>query len=123
MVQCSRVALDQKKGGLIMITNDLVPDLDPEWSDMIMKVLPELYQAGDVTGDEDFAFVYGTAFFATGQELQRGATPNEIREQTSRILQFIDETERPTHDKELFAALLARAVDDAIEGRPPCLLH
>jgi hypothetical protein len=58
-----------------------------------------------------------------GEELKRGAPPDAIREQTSQILRTIDETDRSTYDKEHFAALFARAVADAIEGRPPCMLH
>jgi hypothetical protein len=106
-----------------MSSNNEFYNINPDWADIFMKVLPELYQAGNVTGGDDFVFVYTTTFFAAGEKLQRGTTAQEIRAQTSRILQFIDETEQPVHDKELFAALVARAVTDAIEGRPPCLLH
>jgi hypothetical protein len=67
--------------------------------------------------------VYASTFFAVGEELKRGATAQAIREQTSEILRYIDESDRSLYDKEQFAALFARAVDDALEGRAPCILH
>jgi hypothetical protein len=106
-----------------MICNKPVRDIDPEWTDVVMKILPKMYAAGDVTGGDDFVFVYVNAYLAVGEELKRGATAELIHEQTSRILQYIDETDRPPYEKEHFAALFARAVDDAIKGRPPCVLH
>jgi hypothetical protein len=106
-----------------MSANDAFRSISSDWADTFMKLLPELYQSGNVTGSEDFVFVYTTTFFAAGEKLHRGTTAREVRAETSRLLQSIDETEQPVHDKELFAALVARAVDDAIEGRPPCLLH
>ncbi len=106
-----------------MIPENGPDDIDPAWADVVMKILPEMYRSGDVTGDDDSVFVYANTFFAVGAELKRGATAEAIREQTTQVLKYIDETDRPTYDKEHFAALFARAVDDAIEGRPPCVLH
>jgi hypothetical protein len=106
-----------------MIPNDPIHFVDPEWGDVVMKILPQMYRTGDVTGNDHCVFVYATTFAAVGVELKRGATVEEVREQTSRILRYIDETDRPAYDKEHFAALFARAVDDAIEGRAPCVLH
>jgi hypothetical protein len=108
-----------------MISNDVtpMPSDDPEWADVVMKTLPGLYVSGHITGGDDFVFVYATTFFAVGQELQHGATAGQVRAQLSELLRFIDESGWSTHDKELFAALVARAADDAIEGRAPCVLH
>ena len=106
-----------------MVFNNPPYDIDPEWIDVVMKVLPNMYRSGNVTGDDDSVFVYANTFFAVGMELKRGATVKAIREQTTRVLKYIDETDRPLYDKEHFAALFARAVDDAIEGRPPYVLH
>jgi hypothetical protein len=105
-----------------MIPDDAIRRLNPEWADVVMKILPHLYRTGNVTGD-DCVFVYAATFAAVGFELKRGATAEAVREQTSRILQYIDGTDRPTYDKEHFAALFARAVYDALEGRAPCVLH
>jgi hypothetical protein len=96
---------------------------DPEWADVVMKLLPDLYRSGEVTGNDDCVFVYAATFAAVGVELKRGATAGAVREQTSRVLQYIDEMDRPAYDKEHFAALFARAVDDALAGRAPCVLH
>ncbi len=106
-----------------MIPKDPIYQTDPEWADVVMKILPRMYQTGDVTGNDDCVFVYATTFSAVGVELKRGATAEAVRQQRSRILRDIDRTDRPIYDKEHFAALFARAVDDAIEGRPPCTLH
>jgi hypothetical protein len=80
-----------------------------------------MYRAGGLAGDDEF--VYGVTYFAAREELRRGATAPAIRRQTSQILRYVDETDRLPHDKEHFAALLARAVDDALEDRTPCVLH
>jgi hypothetical protein len=104
-----------------MMPDNPVPDNEPRWVDVVMKTLPRMYRAGDLHGNDEF--VYATTFFAVGVELGRGATAQAIRLQRSRILRSIDETDRPAHDKEQFAAVFARAVDDALEGRPPCILH
>jgi hypothetical protein len=106
-----------------MIPEDPIHDGDPEWTDVVMKVLPEMYRTGDVTGHDDGVFVYASTFAAVDDELKRGATAEAVREQTSQILRDIDRTDRPTYDKEHFAALFARAVDDALAGREPCVLH
>jgi hypothetical protein len=95
----------------------------PEWTDVVMKVLPALYCSGGVTGYDDSDFIYAATFTAVGAELKRGATPEAVREQRSRILHEIDGTDRPIYDKEQFAATFARAVDDALTGREPCVLH
>jgi hypothetical protein len=106
-----------------MISENPMPDIDPEWADVVMKILPTMFRLGGVTGGDDFVFVYANTFFAVGEELKRGVTAEMIREHAKRILRYIDDTDRPAYDKEHFAALFARAVDDAIEGRPPCVLH
>jgi len=104
-----------------MNTYSQAPCISPECVDVVMKELPEMFCSLGFAGDEEF--VYGVTYFAVREEQRRGATADEIREQTSQILRRIDETDRPAHDSELFAALFARAVDDALEGRTPCLLH
>jgi hypothetical protein len=96
-------------------------DIDPTCVDVAMKLLPEMYRTGVLAGNEEF--VYASTFFAVGEELKRGAAAEAIREQTSRILRYVDESDRSAYDKEQFAALFARAVDDALEGWPPCVLH
>jgi hypothetical protein len=96
---------------------------EPDWCDVVMKILPRMYRLGHVSGRDDYLFVYATAFFSVGEELRRGATDEQIRRQRSRILNFIDRAHRPERDKELFAAPFARAVDDALEGRSPCVLQ
>jgi len=106
-----------------MISNDPIHSVDPEWADVVMKTLPRMYQKGDVTGNDDCVFVYASTFAAVGVELKRGATVEAVREQTSQILRYIDGTDRPPYDKEHFAALFARAVNDALAGRAPCILH
>jgi len=106
-----------------MIPDDPIRHLDPEWTDVVMRILPRLYEAGNVTADDDCVLVYGATFAAVGVELDRGATSEAVREQTSQILQYIDATDRPDYDKEHFAAVFARAVDDALAGRAPCVLH
>ena len=106
-----------------MLPDDLTHSVDPEWTDVVMKILPQMYRTGDVTGNDDCVFVYATTFAAVGVELMRGAPLEAVRKQKSRILRYIDGTDRPAYDKEHFAALFARAVDDALKGRTPCLLH
>jgi hypothetical protein len=104
-----------------MIPNGSIHDIDPACVDVVMKSLPQMYRTGVLTGNEEF--VYASTFFAVGEELKRGATAEAIRHQRSQILRSIDETDGSAYDKEHFAALFARAVDDALEGRPPCVLH
>ena len=106
-----------------MIPNSLIQSTEPEWCDVVMRHLPRMYQLGEVNGYDDCVFVYATTFFSVKAELRRGATDEEVRQQRSRILQSIDGTDRSDHDKEQFAAPFARAVDDAIEGRSPCVLQ
>jgi len=106
-----------------MIPDEPIQSVDPEWADVIMKILPQLYRTGDVTGNDDCVFVYAATFAAVGTELKRGAPLEAVRKQKSRILRDIDGTDRPAYDKEHFAALFARAVDDALAGREPCVLH
>ena len=96
---------------------------DPAWCDVVMKVLPGMYRRGEVNGCDDCVFVYATTFFSVIEELRRGATDDAVRRQKSRILEYIDETDRPDHDKEQFAGPFARAVEDALEGRSPCLMQ
>ena len=104
-----------------MIPSNTTPDLDPIWVDVFMKTLPAMYRTGILAGNEEF--VYASTFFSVGEELKRGAPVDAVRQQTSRILRAVDETDRSAYEKEHFAALFARAVDDAIEGRPPSILH
>jgi len=106
---------------IAMIPNNPTHDIDPGWVDVVMKFLPKMYRTGVLTGNEEF--VYASTFFAVREELKRGATAGAVRQQTSQILRSIDETDRSPYDKEHFAALFARAVDDALEGRLPCVLH
>jgi hypothetical protein len=97
------------------------PHMSSECVDVVMKELPEMFCSLGMAVDE--AFVYGVTYFSVQEEQRRGATPNEIREQRSQILRRIDATDRPPHDSEVFAAFFARAVDDALEGRAPCVLQ
>jgi hypothetical protein len=106
-----------------MIPNNVLRNIDPEWADVVMRMLPRMYRNGMVTGNDDCVFVYATTFFAVAVEVERGATAEDVRDQTSRILRYIDGTDRPVHDKEHFAAVFSRAVDDALEGRTPRVLH
>jgi hypothetical protein len=105
-----------------MIRNQHAP-VDPAWCDVVMQNLAIMYRLGELTGNDHFVFVYATTFFAVQEQLRLGATDEAVRQQRSRILQCIDETDRPDHDKEQFAAPFARAVDDALEGRSPCVLQ
>ncbi len=95
----------------------------PEWCDVVMRVLPRMYKLGQVNGMDDYLFVYANTFFSVREELSRGATDAAIRRQRRRILHDIDRTNRSEHEKEQFAGPFARAVDDALQGRPPCVLH
>lgn len=96
---------------------------EPEWSDVVMRVLPKMYRLGEMNGSDDSVFVYTTTFFSVKAELRRGATDEAVRQQRSRILQYVDGADRSDRDKEQFAAPFARAVDDALEGRSPCVLQ
>ena len=95
----------------------------PEWCDVVMRILPRMYRRGQVSGNDDCVFVYATTFFSVKEELRRGATNEAVRQQRSEILHYIDQSDRPEHDKEQFAGPFARAVDDALEGRSPCVLQ
>jgi hypothetical protein len=106
-----------------MIPDKPILNVEPEWADAVMTILPRMYRTGDVTGNDDCVFVYATTFAAVGAEIKRGAPVDAVREQKSRILRDIDGTDRPAYDKEHFAAIFARAVDDALAGREPCVLH
>jgi hypothetical protein len=106
-----------------MIPDKPVQTTEPKWCDVIMRILPRMYRLGEVNGTDDCVFVYATTFFSVKEELRRGATDEAVRQQRSRILEYIDETDRSDHDKEQFAAPFARAVDDALEGRSPCVLQ
>jgi hypothetical protein len=105
-----------------MYTNKRAHTDNPEWEDAVMRILPRMYRRGQVVGTNDYLFVYATTFFSAKEELRRGATYHEIRRQKSRILRYVDRAHRSEHDKELFAAPFARAVDDALAGRSPCVL-
>jgi hypothetical protein len=106
-----------------MKRNNPAPTPEPEWSDVVMRVLPKMYRLGEVNGNDDSIFVYTTTFFSVKAELRRGATDEAVRQQRSRILHYVDGADRSDHDKEQFAAPFARAVDDALEGRSPCVLQ
>jgi len=96
---------------------------EPEWCDIVMKVLPRMYRLGQVNGMDDGVFVYATTFFSVKEEIRRGATSDAVRQQRARVLEYIDETPGSDQDKEQFAGLFARAVDDALDGRAPCVLQ
>ncbi len=104
-----------------MKKHDAIPHISSECVDVVMKELPELFCSLGFAGDAEF--VYGVTYFSVQEEQRRGATPEEIREQRRQILRRIDATDRPLHDSECFAAFFARAVEDALEGREPCVLH
>jgi hypothetical protein len=106
-----------------MFPDQGAPFADPVWCDVVMQNLPIMYRLGEVTGYDHCVFVYATTFFAVQEQMRRGATDEAVREQRSRILKCIDGTDRPDRDKEQFAAPFARAVDDALEGRSPCVLQ
>jgi len=95
----------------------------PKWCDAVMRVLPKMYRQGSLNGVEHSVFVYANTFFSVKEALRRGATGDPVRQHRARILQYIDGTPRPDHDKEQFARVFARAVDDALEGRSPCVLQ
>jgi hypothetical protein len=104
-----------------MNTHDSTSHISSECVDVVMKELPEMFCSLGFAGDEEF--VYGVTYFSVQEEQRRGATADEIRAQRSQILRRIDATNRPLHDSEYFASFFARAVEDALEGREPCLLH
>jgi hypothetical protein len=104
-----------------MAADNPVLAISPECVDVVMRELPKMYRASGFVGADDV--VYGLTYFAVREELRRGATAGAIRRQTSQILRYVDRSDRPPHDQEQFAAVLARAVDDALEGRTPCILH
>ena len=95
----------------------------PVWCDVVMRVLPRMYKLGQLDGMDDCLFVYANTFFSVREELSRGATDAAIRRQRRRILHDIDRLNCSEHEKEQFAGPFARAVDDALKGRPPCVLH
>jgi hypothetical protein len=94
----------------------------PMWCDAAMRALPKMYLQGAVNGADDCIFVYANTFFSVKEALRRGATGEAVRRHRTRILRYIDGAPRPDHDKEQFAGVFARAVDDALEGRSPCVL-
>jgi hypothetical protein len=104
-----------------MNTHETTPHISSECVDVVMKELPELFHSLGFPGNE--VFVYGVTYYSVQEEQRRGATADQIREQRSQILRRIDATNRPPHDSEYFASFFARAVDDALEGREPCVLH
>jgi hypothetical protein len=106
-----------------MIPDQRAQIADPEWCDAVMRILPVMYRLGEVTGNDDSVFIYATTFFAVHEQLKRGATDAAVRLQRSRILEYVDRTDRSDRDKEQFAAPFARAVDDALAGRSPCVLQ
>ena len=96
---------------------------EPQWCDVVMRTLPGMYLRGELSGSDDCLFVYATTFFSVKEEMRRGATHEAVRDQKSRILHDIDGTDRADYDKEQFAGPFARAVDDALSGRAPCILQ
>jgi hypothetical protein len=102
-----------------MILNTTAGRSDPIWCDVVMRDLPAMYRRGDVNGLDDSVFVYTVTLFSVREELRRGATPEAVREQRSRVLRYIDGTDRPDYDKEQFAGPFARAVDDALSQAGP----
>jgi hypothetical protein len=104
-----------------MNTYNPSPHIRAECVDVVMKELPEMFCSLGLAVDE--GFVYGVTYFSVQEEQRRGATADEIREQRRQILRRVDTIDRPPHDSEVFAAFFARAVDDALEGRAPCVLH
>jgi hypothetical protein len=96
---------------------------DPEWCDVVMRTLPTMYVRGEVNGIDDALFIYATTFFSVKEEVRRGATHEAVRQQKCRVLRDIDGTDRSDHEKEQFAGPFARAVDDALSGRSPCILQ
>jgi hypothetical protein len=99
------------------------PISHPTWCDAVMRALPRLYRQGKVNGVDHCVFVYANIFFSVKEALRRGATGEAVRQHRTRILRYIDGTSRSDHDKEQFAGAFARAVDDALEGRSPCVLQ
>jgi hypothetical protein len=96
---------------------------EPPWCDAVMRALPEMYRRGEVCGVDHSAFVYAVTFFSVKEEVRRGASERAVRKQRSRVLRFIDRTDRSEYDKEQFAGPFSRAVDDALAGRSPCVLQ
>jgi hypothetical protein len=82
-----------------------------------------MYRMGAVNGVDDCMFVYANIFFSVKEALRRGATGDAVRQHRTQVLRYIDGAPRPIHDKEQFAGVFARAVDDALEGRSPCILQ
>jgi hypothetical protein len=96
---------------------------DPDWCDVVMRTLPAMYLRGEVNGADGTLFVYATTFFSVKEEMRRGATHDAVRNQKSQILRDIDGSDRADREKEQFAGPFARAVDDALSGREPCILQ
>ena len=106
-----------------MTAEKLIPGSEAEWCDIVMKVLPRMYHLGEVNGMDDGLFVYATTFFSVKEEIRRGATSDAVRQQRAGVLEYIDQTPGSEHDKEQFAGPFARAVEDALAGRTPCVLQ
>ena len=67
-----------------MIPHNPIHSVEPEWTDVVLKILPQMYRMGTVTGNDDCVFVYATTFAAVDVERKRGATVEAVRKQTSR---------------------------------------
>ena len=67
-----------------MILDDPIQGIEPVWTDVVMKILPQMYRTGDVTGNDDCVFVYAATFAAVGVALLRGAPLEAVQEQKSR---------------------------------------
>ncbi len=103
-----------------MSRNNRNSAIRPECVDVVLREIPNMYRAGGFASKD---CVYALTYYSVLEELKRGASARSIRRQRSQILRTVDATDRSPYDKEFFAALLARAVDDALEGRAPCILH
>ena len=55
-----------------MFLDDPIHGFNPEWTDVVMQILPSLYQGGKVTADDDSVFVYAATFAAVGVQVKRG---------------------------------------------------
>ena len=106
-----------------MKTTTTFQSSDPEWCDVVMRTLPVMFRRGQVNGLDDSVFVYASTFYSVQEEVRRGASHEAIRHQRNRILQSIDAAPSSDYEKEQFAGPFARAVDDALSGRSPCVLQ
>ncbi len=50
-------------------------NIDPEWSDVVMRTLPRMYRRGEVNGLDDFLFIYANTFFSVKEQVRRAQRP------------------------------------------------